>query len=63
MARNGWKVVLANHVSPNSVFAAFILLPIRFWPRIDRELPFLAIALNKTGSERYALFCLRINHN
>ena len=27
------------------MFAAFILLPTRFWPRIDRELPFLAIAL------------------
>ena len=36
---------MANHVSPNSVFTAFILLPTRFWPRIDRELPFLAIAL------------------
>ena len=47
-ARNGWKVVLANHVSPKSVFAAFILLPTRFWPRTDRELPFLAIALLKS---------------
>ena len=37
---------VANHVSPNSVFAAFILLPTRFWPRTDRELPFLAIAQN-----------------
>ena len=27
------------------MFAAFIFLPTRFWPRIDRELPFLAIAL------------------
>ena len=27
------------------MFAAFIILPTRFWPRIDRELPFLAIAL------------------
>ena len=45
--QNGWKVVLANHVSPNCVFAAFILLPTRFWPRIDRELPFWAIALKK----------------
>ena len=27
------------------MFAAFILLPTRFWPKIDRELPFLAIAL------------------
>ena len=26
------------------MFAAFIFLPTRFWPRIDRELPFLAIA-------------------
>ena len=47
MARNGWRVVLASHVSPNSVLAAFILLPTRFWPRTDRELPFLAIALPK----------------
>ena len=39
-------MVLANHVSRNSVFAAFILLPTRFWPRIDRELPFLAVAQN-----------------
>ena len=37
--------MLANHMSPNSVFAAFILLPTRFWPRTDRELPFLTIAL------------------
>ena len=44
--------VLANHVSPNSVFAAFKLLPTRFWPRIDRELPFLAIALFFTAVER-----------
>ena len=29
------------------MFAAFIFLPTRFWPRIDRELPFLAIAQNK----------------
>ena len=29
------------------MFAAFIILPTRFWPRNDRELPFLAIALNK----------------
>ena len=28
------------------MFAAFIILPTRFWPRNDRELPFLAIALN-----------------
>ena len=27
------------------MFAAFIVLPTRFWPRNDRELPFLAIAL------------------
>ena len=27
------------------MFAAFIILPTRFWPRNDRELPFLAIAL------------------
>ena len=27
------------------MFAAFVLLPTRFWPRTDRELPFLAIAL------------------
>ena len=30
-------------------FAAFILLPTRFWPRIDRELPFLAIAQKKSA--------------
>ena len=30
------------------MFAAFIFLPTRFWPRIDRELPFLAIALYYT---------------
>ena len=27
------------------MFAAFVLLPTRFWPRTDRELPFWAIAL------------------
>ena len=27
------------------MFAAFVLLPTRSWPRTDRELPFLAIAL------------------
>ena len=42
---------MANHVSPNSVFAAFIL-PTRFWPRIHRELPFLAIALKNTPLSR-----------
>ena len=31
------------------MFAAFIFLPTRFWPRIDRELPFLAIALQKSS--------------
>ena len=29
------------------MFAAFIILPTRFWPRNDRELPFLAIAQKK----------------
>ena len=29
---------------PNLSFAAFIILPTRFWPGNDRELPFLAIA-------------------
>ena len=36
--------------------AAFILLPTRFWPRTDRELPFLAIAL--LCSTRYFLALL-----
>ena len=40
--QKGWKVVLANHVS---LFPAFIFLPTRYWPSIDQELPFLAVAL------------------
>ena len=30
------------------MFAAFVFLPTRFWPRTDRELPFLAIALDSS---------------
>ena len=45
LAKNGRKWVRANQIRPITLSAAIVFRYTRSWPKMHRELPFMAIAL------------------